>query len=214
MENLREKEVNVGDCRVETNRAVLQGHVLTGLEFSHKSYGESFYLFEMGVYRKSGYIDEIKVIISERLLWKVDIEVNDRIKIEGQVRTYNEEVEGKSRLNVMVFARSIDALEDYEEEKNDIYLEGFICKAPIQRVSPLGRNICDVMLAVNRMYNKSDYIPCIVWGRNAAYAGNLEVGTKLKISGRMQSREYKKHDSEGRTIIKTAYEVSVLKIEE
>lgn len=214
MEKIREAELNIGDSRMETNRAVLQGKVLSGLEFSHKSYGEAFYLFEMGIYRKSGYIDEIKVIISERLLWKISIEVGDRIKIEGQVRTYNEEVEGKSRLNVMVFARNIDELQEYEEDKNDIYLEGFICKPPIQRVSPLGRNICDVMLAVNRMYNKSDYIPCIVWGRNAAYAGNLEVGTKLKISGRMQSREYKKHDSEGRTLVKTAYEVSVLKIDE
>lgn len=214
MEKIREDEFNVGDSRMETNRAVLQGHVLTELEFSHKSYGETFYLFEMGLYRKSGYIDEIKVIISERLIWNTSIKVNDKIKIEGQVRTYNEEVEGKSRLNVMVFARSIDMVQEYEEDKNDIYLEGFICKPPIQRVSPLGRNICDIMLAVNRMYNKSDYIPCIVWGRNASYAGNLEVGTKLKVSGRMQSREYKKHDSEGKTLVKTAYEVSVLKIEE
>ena len=214
MENFRENEAFAIDNRMETNRAVLQGNVLTSLEFSHKSYGEAFYLFEMGVCRKSGYIDQIKVIISERLIWNFNIDVKDRVKIEGQVRTYNEDVNGRSRLNVMVFAKTIERVDFDSEDRNEIFLEGFICKPPIQRISPLGRNICDLMLAVNRMYNKSDYIPCIVWGRNASYAGALKVGTKLEISGRMQSREYKKYDEEGNSLIKTAYEVSVLKIEE
>ncbi|HHU16599.1 MAG TPA: single-stranded DNA-binding protein, partial [Clostridiales bacterium] len=121
----------------------------------------------------------------------------------------------RNKLNVVVFAREFNLLDDYEkiEHENKINLEGFICKKPIGRVSPLGREICDIMLAVNRMYNKSDYIPCIAWGRNAGYASNLAVGTKISIAGRIQSREYKKRDAEGNVTEKVAYEVSILKLE-
>lgn len=214
MENGQVQGTVLDENRCETNKAVLQGVVLTEMIFSHKSYGESFYLFEVGIGRKSGYTDQIKIVVSERLIWDISINPGMRVKIEGQIRTYNEENEGKSRLNIVVFARGINEEFENENDENYIYLDGFLCKSPIRRTSPLGRELCDIMLAVNRMYNKSDYIPCIAWGRNATYAGGLEVGTKLSIIGRIQSREYKKRDIDGNILSRTAYEVSILKIEE
>ncbi len=136
------------------------------------------------------------------------------VRVIGQIRTYNEIIEGKNRLNIVVFAREFALLEEDEVYENKVYLEGYLCKPPIRRVSPLGREICDLMLAVNRMYNKSDYIPCIAWGRNAVYAGGLCVGTKIRISGRIQSREYRKRMEDGNLITRVAYEVSIIKIEE
>ncbi|MGI6752381.1 MAG: single-stranded DNA-binding protein [Anaerovoracaceae bacterium] len=197
----------------ETNRVELSGKVLSPLEFSHKSYGESFYIFVLGTERKSGYCDEIKVLLSERLIWEGEPVPEDRVRIKGQIRTYNEFVDGANRLNVLVFARDF-GYEDSIKDDNKVMLEGYLCKPPICRTSPLGRDICDLMLAVNRMYNKSDYIPCIAWGRNAGYAGSLSVGMKICVSGRMQSREYRKRNEKGESITKVAYEVSILKIEE
>jgi primosomal replication protein N len=199
----------------ETNQSELRGTIITLPEYSHKSYGEVFYHFTLGVDRKSGYQDEIPVVISERLIWNLTLETETRAYILGQIRTYNECLDGKNKLNIVVFAREFQLLEDdFAPDENKVYLEGFLCKAPIRRVSPLGREICDMMLAVNRMYNKSDYIPCIAWGRNAGYAGVLGVGTRIRITGRIQSREYRKKDEEGNAIVKVAYEVSILKIEE
>lgn len=200
---------------METNSASLIGVVMTPPVISHKSYGETFYSFNLGVDRKSGYRDVLQVIISERLIWNLELKPDDTVKILGQIRTYNEEVNGRNKLNVVVFAREFNRInEDVKiEHENKIDLEGFICKKPIGRVSPLGREICDIMLAVNRMYNKSDYIPCIAWGRNAGYASNLAVGTKISIAGRIQSREYRKRDAEGNLTEKVAYEVSILKLE-
>jgi primosomal replication protein N len=208
MEGMEEKGM-------ETNSTLLIGVVMTPPVISHKSYGETFFSFYIGVDRKSGYRDILQVIISERLIWNLELKPYDTVEIVGQIRTYNEEVDGRNKLNVVVFAREFNLLDDYEkiEHENKINLEGFICKKPIGRVSPLGREICDIMLAVNRMYNKSDYIPCIAWGRNAGYASNLAVGTKISIAGRIQSREYKKRDAEGNVTEKVAYEVSILKLE-
>ncbi|WP_027399257.1 single-stranded DNA-binding protein [Anaerovorax odorimutans] len=200
---------------METNKAELTGEVLSSPVFSHKSYGEVFYSFLMGINRKSGYRDCIQIVVSERLIWNITFDVGSNIKIEGQIRTYNEVEEGKNKLNIIVFVREFSLIEESEfTHVNKICLEGFICKKPINRMSPLGREICDIMLAVNRMYNKSDYIPCIAWGRNAGYAAGLEVGTKITVEGRIQSREYRKKDEDENVIIKTAYEVSILKIEE
>ena len=198
----------------ETNSAILGGVVLSPPIISHKSYGETFYCFSMGIDRKSGYRDVIQIIVSERLIWNVEFNPGDYIRIQGQIRTYNEEQEGKNKLNVVVFSREFQLCEEEDfEYENIIKLEGFLCKKPLARISPLGREICDIMLAVNRMYNKSDYIPCIAWGRNAGYAGSLEVGTKIKVTGRIQSREYRKRDEEGEVTVKIAYEVSILKLE-
>lgn len=199
---------------MESNVAELCGVVLSDLKFSHKTYGEIFYTFVLGIERRSGYIDEINVMVSERLIFENPPRIDDFLEIKGQVRTYNELVDEKNKLNVVVFAKEIYPSENFGYNENYIYLEGFLCKPPIKRTSPLGREICDMMLAVNRMYNKSDYIPCIAWGRNAGYAEKLGVGTKLAVEGRIQSREYKKKLDGGAAEMRKAFEVSVVKLEE
>ena len=196
-----------------TNQAELSGLVLSQPEFSHKYYGESFYIFLLGIERRSGYQDQIRILISDHLICDEFPTPGQRVCVQGQIRTYNEFAEGRNKLNILVFAKEFFPAETEEEDENHILLEGYLCKPPMVRVSPLGREICDLMLAVNRMYNKSDYIPCIAWGRNARYAGTLDVGTKVLIQGRIQSREYRKRDEEGEITIKTAYEVSLLKID-
>ena len=205
---------NTADNIYETNKAIVAGVVLTPLEFSHKTYGEAFYTFVLGIERRSGYVDEINVMIFERLIFDNSPECDDFVEITGQVRTYNESVNGRNKLNVVIFAREILINRDVIYYENYIFLEGFLCKPPVKRTSPLGRDICDLMIAVNRMYNKSDYIPCIAWGRNAGYADNLKVGTGIYIEGRIQSREYKKKLEDGTAEIRKAFEVSILKIEE
>ncbi len=199
---------------MESNLAELCGAVLTELKFSHKTYGEIFYTFVLGIERRSGYIDEINIMVSERLIFDNPPRINDYIEIKGQVRTYNEILEGRNKLNVVVFAKEIYTSENFGYNENYVYLEGFLCKEPVKRTSPLGRDICDLMLAVNRMYNKSDYVPCIAWGRNAGYAESLSVGTKLSIEGRIQSREYRKKLEDGTSETRKAFEVSIVKIEE
>ncbi|MBR5517086.1 MAG: single-stranded DNA-binding protein [Firmicutes bacterium] len=205
---------NTCDNIYDTNKAIVAGLVKTPLKFSHKTFGESFYTFVLGIERRSGYVDEINVMVSERLIYDYEPEVDDFVEITGQVRTYNENIDGKNKLNIVVFAREIEINNDILYYENYIYLEGYLCKNPIKRTSPLGREICDLMIAVNRMYNKSDYIPCIAWGRNANYADTLDIGTKLFIEGRLQSREYKKKVEEGIYEIKKAFEISILKIED
>ena len=199
---------------MESNIAELCGAVLSELKFSHKTYGEIFYTFVLGIERRSGYIDEINIMVSERLIFENPPRVNDFVEIKGQVRTYNELTEGKNKLNVVVFAKEIYLSENFGYNENYVYLEGFLCKEPLKRTSPLGRDICDLMLAVNRMYNKSDYIPCMAWGRNAGYAESLGVGTKLSVEGRIQSREYRKKLEDGSSEMRKAFEVSIVKIEE
>ena len=146
---------------MESNVAELCGVVLSDLTFSHKTYGEIFYTFVLGIERRSGYIDEINIMISERLIFDHTPRIKDFVEIKGQVRTYNEVVGSHNKLNVVVFAKEIFFSENFGYNENYIYLEGFLCKPPLRRTSPMGREICDLMLAVNRMYNKSDYIPCI-----------------------------------------------------
>ena len=199
---------------MESNIAELCGAVLSELKFSHKTYGEIFYTFVLGIERRSGYIDEINIMVSERLIFDNTPRPGDYVEIKGQVRTYNELSEGRNKLNVVVFAKEIYMSENFGYNENYVYLEGFLCKEPLKRTSPLGREICDLMLAVNRMYNKSDYIPCIAWGRNAGYAESLGVGTKLSVEGRIQSREYRKKLEDGTSEVRKAVEVSIVKIEE
>lgn len=205
---------NTSDNIYETNRAFIAGDVKTPLKFSHKTYGEAFYTFTLGIERRSGYVDEINVMISERLIYDRPISEDDFVEIIGQVRTYNENSEGRNKLKIVVFAREIEVNPQTECYENQICLEGFLCKPPVKRTSPLGRDICDLMIAVNRMYNKSDYIPCIAWGRNAGYAEKLWIGTRIYLEGRVQSREYKKKLEDGSSEIRRAFEVSVLKLEE
>lgn len=204
---------NTHDYYTTTNMAHICGEVIDGPKLSHKTYGEAFYIFKMGIRRNSGYLDQINMMVSERTLLPEEIEVGSWMDIQGQVRTYNEEVEGRNRLNIVVFVRDFAYCDEEAPWINDIFLEGYLCKTPLARTSPLGRRICDMMLAVNRMYNKSDYIPCIAWGRNAVYSGTLDVGDKIAIHGRLQSREYKKREEDGSVTVKTAFEVSVTQLE-
>lgn len=205
---------NHTDNVYETNKAIACGQIKSPLQFNHKTYGEVFYTFVLGIERRSGYVDELNVVISERLIYETPLREGDFVEITGQIRTYNENVDGRNKLNVVIFARELLTNEDVEYYENYVFIEGYVCKLPVKRTSPMGRDICDLMIAVNRMYNKSDYIPCIAWGRNASFAEKLDVGTKVYIEGRLQSREYKKKLADGSAEIRCAYEVSVLRLEE
>lgn len=199
----------------ENNKVKISGIVCSGFTFSHEVFGEGFYIMTVGVKRGSGTLDFIPVMVSDRL---VDVEKNYSgmyVEVSGQFRSYNRHEGEKSYLVLSVFAREIEFKEECGEfDTNDISLTGYICKQPVYRETPLGREITDVLLAVNRPYGKSDYIPCIVWGRNARFAEALPVGTCVEIFGRIQSREYRKQISENEFETRTAYEVSVSRIEE
>jgi len=204
---------------LENNHLILVGKVTSDKKFSHEIYGESFYIFNLEVPRLSGNSDIIPITISERLILEKELEIGDKVAIEGQFRSYNSYENEKNRLILTVFAKDIKYLSEDDEansnEKvtNEVTLIGFICKKPIYRQTPFGREISDILLAVNRAYNKSDYIPAIAWGRNARFCQNIEVGTKVKITGRVQSRNYEKKLADGRTETRTAYEVSISSLE-
>lgn len=197
----------------EENRVHLMGNVLTEPVFNHKTYGEAFYLLLLGVLRKSGCEDRIRLLVSERILGGRSPRPGEFLDLYGQIRTYNREENGKNHLEINVFVREMEYCSD-TLCMNEIFLEGFLCKAPIKRTSPLGREICDLMLAVNRQYNKSDYIPAIAWGRNAVYAASLEIGDKVCAEGRLQSRQYRKYNEEGEAELRTAYEVSIARLKQ
>ena len=203
---------------LENNHLVLVGKVTSEKKFSHEIYGESFYIFDLEVARLSGNADIIPITISERLILEKELEIGDRVSIEGQFRSYNSYENEKNRLILTVFAKDIKYLTEEEENptekvSNEVTLVGYICKKPIYRQTPFGREISDILLAVNRAYNKSDYIPAIAWGRNARFCQNIEVGTQVKIVGRVQSRTYEKKFEDGTTQTRTAYEVSISSLE-
>lgn len=183
---------------------------LTDLKLSHKIYGEAFYSFNLVCQRLSDNADVLPVTVSERLLSKRPLCEGCFIQVQGQLRSYNKLSEGKMRLCLTIFARDID---ETPGPCNEIELTGYLCKPPVYRITPFGREITDILLAVNRAYNKSDYIPCIVWGRNARYASSLCVGDRLTLSGRVQSREYEKALTDGEKQKRTAYEVSISQIQ-
>lgn len=200
---------------IENNMATISGKVVSNVEFSHEVYGEGFYYFMLEVPRLSDSNDKIPVTISERLASKDKLIIGTIIEVEGQFRSYNSYNNEGNRLLLTVFARDITFLEDEKKIKNpnQIYLNGFICKKPIYRTTPFGREITDILLAVNRPYNKSDYIPCIAWGRNARFSERLTVGDNIKVWGRIQSRTYQKKLESGDMLTKVAYEISVSKME-
>lgn len=201
---------------IENNAVTIAGIVESLPVFSHEVYGEGFYNFAVNVTRLSDSFDKIPVLISERLVDKERLKVGTVVELEGQFRSYNNYTgEDGSKLVLIVFVRELKFLADKSEIKNpnQIYLNGFICKKPVYRTTPFGREIADLLLAVNRPYNKSDYIPCIAWGRNARFSGSLAVGDNVKVWGRIQSRKYQKKYSEDKVITKVAYEVSVSKME-
>lgn len=204
----------------DNNHLILVGKVTSEKKFSHEIYGEKFYIFDLSVPRLSGNADVIPVTISERLLTIKDINIGDNLKIDGQFRSYNSYDNERNRLILTVFVKDLQFIENEEEIEvkkenisNEVVLDGYICKKPIYRKTPFGREISDILLAVNRAYNKSDYIPCIAWGRNARFCENVPVGTEVKIVGRVQSREYEKKYEDGTIEKKVAYEVSVSSLE-
>lgn len=196
-----------------TNRVYIEGIIISELTFSHEMYGEGFYNIKVEVPRLSETSDNLPITVSERLLTDVDTSIGTKIKIEGQLRSYNKFIDGANRLILTIFAREIKPVEEISKSPNQIFLDGFICKTPVYRTTPFGREITDLLIAVNRPYNKSDYIPAIAWGRNARFSNLLEVGAHIRIWGRIQSRDYEKKISEENVIKKTAFEVSISKME-
>ena len=205
----------------DNNHITLVGKITDEKKFSHEIYGEKFYTFDLSVPRLSGNADIIPVTISERLFKDEDLVVDKKVKITGQFRSYNSYENERNRLILTVFAKDIEFLPNQEEEvvaskdliSNEVILTGYICKTPIYRQTPFGREIADILLAVNRSYNKSDYIPCITWGRNARFCSKMEVGTEVKVIGRVQSRAYEKKHEDGTVEQKVAYEVSISNLE-
>ncbi len=209
---------------LENNYLTLVGKVTGEKKFSHEIYGESFYVFNLEIPRLSGNSDIIPITVSERLIKEDTLTEGKKLLIKGQFRSYNSYENEKNRLILTVFAKDIVEVEENEEDEenemvrkdtvtNEVVLVGYICKKPIYRQTPFGREISDLLLAVNRAYNKSDYIPCIAWGRNARFCQNLEVGTEVKVVGRVQSRNYEKKHEDGTVETRVAYEVSIGSLE-
>ncbi len=205
----------MSDKIIENNQVTIMGKVATEFSFSHEVFGEGFYMVEVEVKRLSNSEDRIPLMISERLIDVTQDYTGEYIMVHGQFRSYNRHEEQKNRLVLSVFVREISFMEEEPDgtKTNSIWLDGYICKEPIYRKTPLGREIADVLLAVNRSYGKSDYIPCICWGRNARFASGFTVGCHIQIVGRVQSREYVKRISEEEVEHRVAYEVSVSKVD-
>ena len=203
------------DKVIENSQVTIMGTIVSGFAYSHEIFGEGFYVTSVKVDRLSESADIIPMMISERLVDVTADYTGENIIVNGQFRSYNRHEERKNRLVLSVFAREIEFVDEIAENArtNQIFLDGFICKEPIYRKTPLGREIADLLLAVNRPYGKSDYIPCICWGRNARYASGFGVGDRCALWGRIQSREYMKRLDEEEMEKRIAYEVSVSKLE-
>jgi len=198
------------------NRISIFGNIIGGPFYSHDVYGEAFYNFSLRTQRLSQSYDLLPITISERIIDVKEFVEKRDVYILGQIRSYNNyiEEENRNKLVLTIFAKDCQIIDEvYTKNPNEVFLDGFVCKAPVYRTTPFGREIADILVAVNRSYNKSDYIPCITWGRNARFSEKLNVGDNIKLWGRMQSRSYQKKLAEGDVIEKIAYEVSVSKIE-
>ena len=205
----------MSDKMIENNQVTIMGEVATPFTFSHEVFGEGVYMVSVNVRRLSNSMDRIPLMISERLIDVSRDYTGEFIMASGQFRSYNRHEEHKNRLVLSLFVREVAFIEEELDgaKTNQIFLDGYICKLPVYRKTPLGREIADLLLAVNRPYGKSDYIPCICWGRNARFAASFEVGEHVQVIGRIQSREYIKKLSETEAEKRTAYEVSVSKLE-
>jgi len=214
MENITENsiEINKENGFSTANKVFLCGKVDSALTYSHELYGEGFYEFFLVVSRLSQQFDRLPVTVSERLMEDMDLSIGTKIALNGQFRSYNKLEGERSKLMLTVFVRDFVQVTGESDNPNIIELTGHLCKPPIYRTTPFNREICDILLAVNRAYNKSDYIPCIAWGRNARFVRGIETGQRLTLSGRIQSREYTKKLSETESETRTAYEMSINKI--
>lgn len=200
----------------ENNKIQIVGQIISNPKFNHESHSEKFYITSFEVKRLSGDSDILELIISERLINIDELKIGKKLYVVGEIRTYNqyEEESNRRKLVVNIFVKSLREAESTDDFcMNTVELIGHVCKEPIYRKTPFDREITDLLIAVNRMYKKSDYLPCITWGRNAKYSSNLKVGEKVKLVGRMQSREYTKKDINGKETTKVAYEMSVITIE-
>ncbi|EQK41323.1 OB-fold nucleic acid binding domain protein [[Clostridium] bifermentans ATCC 638] len=200
------------NLKEDTNIVNLRGELEEELTFSHEIFGEKFYSARIRIHRLSDTYDVLPITISERLLEEVNLNENNLVDLVGQLRSYNKNIDNKNKLVLTVFAREIKVVDGEAKDPNNIFLDGYICKDPIYRKTPLGREIADLLVAINRPYNKSDYIPSIVWGRNAKFAKNLKVGDRIQMWGRVQSRDYEKKLENGEIEKRVAYEVSISKI--
>ena len=199
---------------LKNNQAVIAGEIISDFEFNPEVFGEGFYFVKLKVSRLSHSSDIIPLLVSERLIDVKQSHIGQFLEARGQFRSHNKQESDKNRVVLFLFAKEIEMIDSAENRNpNEIFLDGYICKEPVYRTTPLGREIADVLLAVNRAYGKSDYIPCICWGRNARYAGNLTVGSRIQLRGRIQSREYQKRIGEGKVVDKIAYEVSASQME-
>lgn len=202
---------------IKNNQVTLSGEIVSNFEFSHEVYGEGFYTAMLAIERKSGQKDIIPIMVSDRLVDTGADWIGHFVRVSGQFRSYNRHEGERNRLVLSVFVRDlktwIEEVDGIPDAENYISLDGYICKQPTYRKTPFGREISDVLLAINRPYGKSDYIPCVAWGRNAGFASTLEVGTRLKIEGRIQSREYQKRISDDAFETRVAYEVSISRME-
>ena len=205
----------MADKVLDNNQVTIVGVVDSEFVYSHEVFGEGFYVVEVVVQRLSNMVDRIPLLISERLIDVTENYIGRTLEAHGQFRSYNKHEEGRNRLVLSVFVREVEILDEEPEnvKPNSIFLDGFICKQPVYRMTPLGREIADLLLAVNRPYGKSDYLPCICWGRYARFAGKFEVGTHIHLWGRIQSRTYQKRIEGEQVERRTAYEISVSKIE-
>lgn len=198
------------DEKMKNNQATFSGEIISEFEYSHEVLGEKFYTSILSVKRKSGVPDKIPFIVSERLVDVSEAWTGQIVKLFGQIRSYNKRIGDKLKLVLYVFVREISLLDEREKyDSNNVVIDGYICKEPKYRLTPLGREITDVLFAVNRPYSKSDYIPTVFWGRNAEFINCLDVGTRIKAVGRLQSRDYVKKHEDGTEETKTAYELSV-----
>lgn len=209
-----ERKINMTEKILKNNQAVIAGEIISDFEFNHEVFGEGFYFVKLKVSRLSHSSDIIPLLVSERLIDVKQSHIGQFLEARGQFRSHNKQESDKNRVVLFLFAKEIEMIDSAENRNpNEIFLDGYICKEPVYRTTPLGREIADVLLAVNRAYGKSDYIPCICWGRNARYAGNLTVGSRIQLRGRIQSREYQKRIGEGKVVDKIAYEVSASQME-
>lgn len=195
----------------DKNQVFAAGTVKTTPQFSHTVYGETFYTFKLSVPRLSGVDDDLPVTLSERLLHSCQAQLGTKLRISGQLRSYNKQIDGSNRLILTVFTHAANSAEEMTPY-NEIILEGYICKDVTYRMTPFSREISDLMVAVNRAHNKADYLPCIAWGRNARFSKTLAIGTRVHLEGRIQSRNYQKMTETGETVQRTAYEVSIASI--
>lgn len=193
------------------NHIRLCGTMDTPPVFSHENHGRRFYGFFLSVERLSGTLDRLRVLVDLELLNEADCAWGERVAVTGQVRSFNQITETGRHLVISVYAESLELTDEAPDDQ--VTLTGTLCRDPVYRRTPLGREICDGMLAVNRTYRRTDYLPCIFWGRTARQIAGLTTGARITLTGRLQSREYTKVLPDGETETRTAYEISAVTAE-